>query len=74
MDKALPKNSMDIPQISKQPLPEPKRFPHCCLSISSSLITYLASLLPKKPTFTVSLGSRSGLLGHGPANMAPRRG
>ncbi|KAK4866396.1 hypothetical protein LT330_008328 [Penicillium expansum] len=53
---------MDISQISKQLVPAPKRFPDCCLGISSTLITYLASLLPKKPEFTISIGSGSGLL------------
>ncbi|CAI7607785.1 unnamed protein product [Penicillium glandicola] len=53
---------MDISQISEQLSPEPKRFPDCCLAISSTLITYLASLLPRKPKFTISIGSGSGLL------------
>ncbi|KAJ5669258.1 hypothetical protein N7462_010328 [Penicillium macrosclerotiorum] len=53
---------MDISQLSKQLSPLPKRFPDCCLAISTSLIVYLASLLPKNPGFTVSIGSGSGLL------------
>jgi hypothetical protein len=53
---------MDISQISKQLSPAPKRFPDCCLAISSTLVSYLASLLPKKPAFTLSIGSGSGLL------------
>jgi hypothetical protein len=32
------------------------------LGISKTLITYLISILPKKPAFTVSVGSGSGLL------------
>lgn len=53
---------MDIDQISNQLSESPQRFPGCCLGISSTLITYLVSILPKKPTFTVSIGSGSGLL------------
>lgn len=55
-------SSMDICQISNQLSESPQRFPGCCLGISSTLITYLVSTLPKKPTFTVSVGSGSGLL------------
>lgn len=53
---------MNISQISKQLLLEPKRFPDCCLAISSTLVAYLTSILPKKPAFTISIGSGSGLL------------
>lgn len=53
---------MAIPQISTQLSPSPKAFPTCCLSISSTLTSRLASLLPPKPSFTVSIGSGSGLL------------
>jgi hypothetical protein len=53
---------MDISQISNQLSSSPKRFPDCCLGISSTLITHLAALLPKKPGFTISIGSGSGLL------------
>ncbi|PLB46219.1 hypothetical protein P170DRAFT_439873 [Aspergillus steynii IBT 23096] len=53
---------MDISQISTQLSPTPKAFPNCCLSISRTLTSHLASLLPKKPSFTVSIGSGSGLL------------
>lgn len=53
---------MDVSQISSQLEPSPKRFPDCCLAISSTLISYLGSILPKKPAFTISVGSGSGLL------------
>lgn len=53
---------MDISQISNQLGSSPKRFPDCCLAISSTLITHLGSILPKKPEFTLSVGSGSGLL------------
>lgn len=53
---------MDVSQISKQLSQSPKRFPDCCLGISSPLIAYLVSILPTKPKFTVSVGSGSGLL------------
>ncbi|KAJ5141235.1 hypothetical protein N7476_009022 [Penicillium atrosanguineum] len=53
---------MDISQISDQLDPSPKRFPDCCLGISSTLLTYLGSNLPKTPAFTLSVGSGSGLL------------
>ncbi|CAG8923939.1 unnamed protein product [Penicillium salamii] len=52
---------MEIPQ-SNQLSPSPQRFPDCCLGISSTLLDHLISILPKKPTFTVSVGSGSGLL------------
>ncbi|KAJ5872745.1 uncharacterized protein N7529_005098 [Penicillium soppii] len=53
---------MSITQISKRLSSSPQRFPDCCLGISSTLIAHLSSILPKKPTFTVSVGSGSGLL------------
>ncbi|KAJ5458429.1 hypothetical protein N7475_009817 [Penicillium sp. IBT 31633x] len=53
---------MDLSQISDQLLPSPKRFADCCLGISSTLITGITALLPKKPGFTISIGSGSGLL------------
>jgi hypothetical protein len=53
---------MDISQISDELSPSPKRFPDCCLGISSTLIAHLISILPKKPSFTLSVGSGSGLL------------
>ncbi|KAJ5751733.1 hypothetical protein N7520_008650 [Penicillium odoratum] len=40
----------------------PTRFPDCCLAISSTLISSIVSLLPKKPAFTLSIGSGSGFL------------
>ncbi|CAG8362635.1 unnamed protein product [Penicillium salamii] len=52
---------MEIPQ-SNQLSPSPQRFPDCCLGISSTLLDHLISILPQKPTFTVSVGSGSGLL------------
>jgi hypothetical protein len=53
---------MDISQIPNQLDSSPKRFPDCCLAISNTLITHLGSILPKKPAFTLSIGSGSGLL------------
>lgn len=53
---------MDLSQISSQLSSSPNRFPDCCLSISCTLITTLTNLLPKKPAFTLSIGSGSGLL------------
>ncbi|KAF9890678.1 hypothetical protein FE257_005544 [Aspergillus nanangensis] len=53
---------MDISQISDKLSPSPQLFPHCCLSLSATLTAHLASLLPTKPAFTVSVGSGSGLL------------
>ncbi|KAI9927495.1 hypothetical protein ASPWEDRAFT_118965 [Aspergillus wentii DTO 134E9] len=53
---------MDISQISTQLSPSPRNFPGCCLAISHTLTTYLSSLLPQKPAFTLSIGSGSGLL------------
>lgn len=40
----------------------PTRFPNCCLAISTTVIAGIATLLPKKPGFTLSIGSGSGLL------------
>ncbi|KAJ5896340.1 uncharacterized protein N7473_005739 [Penicillium subrubescens] len=53
---------MDLTQISSQLSSSPSRFPDCCLSISTNLLTTLTTLLPKKPAFTLSIGSGSGLL------------
>jgi hypothetical protein len=53
---------MDLSHISTQLEPTPKRFPDCCLGISNTLITHLASILPENPDFTISIGSGSGLL------------
>ena len=41
---------------------EPKHHPDCCLSISTTLLDYLARLLPKSPATILSIGSGSGLL------------
>ncbi|KAJ5176091.1 uncharacterized protein N7482_001968 [Penicillium canariense] len=53
---------MDISQISSQLSSSPKRFSDCCLAISNTFVTNLIHLLPKKPAFTLSIGSGSGLL------------
>lgn len=53
---------MDTLQISCQLSSSPRAFPNCCLAISSTLIEKLASILPNKPGFTISIGSGSGLL------------
>lgn len=49
-------------------------FPDCCLTISKTVITSLISLLPKKPAFTLSIGSGQGLLesliSHGDENVS----
>lgn len=55
-------SNMDISQISNQLSPLSKRSLECCLAISSTLITHLTSLLPKKPAFALSVGSGTGLL------------
>ncbi|PWY82003.1 hypothetical protein BO70DRAFT_396293 [Aspergillus heteromorphus CBS 117.55] len=53
---------MDIPAISDQLSPAPQAFPDCCLGLSSTLIAHLASRLPPRPQFTLSVGCGSGLL------------
>ncbi|KAG2419985.1 hypothetical protein HFD88_004782 [Aspergillus terreus] len=53
---------MDLSPIIDRLSPSPEMFPDCCLAISRTLITYLASILPQKPGFTISIGSGSGLL------------
>jgi hypothetical protein len=53
---------MDLTQLSSQLSSSPSRFPDCCLSISTNLLTTLTNLLPKRPAFTLSIGSGSGLL------------
>ncbi|PKY00011.1 hypothetical protein P168DRAFT_285535 [Aspergillus campestris IBT 28561] len=40
----------------------PKLLPGCCLAISNRLLTYMTSILPKQPAFTISVGSGCGLL------------
>ncbi|KAL2818326.1 hypothetical protein BJX63DRAFT_429258 [Aspergillus granulosus] len=49
---------MSLPLLSQTPA----LYPHCCLSLSTPLLTHLASLLPAHPHFTLSIGSGSGLL------------
>ncbi|KAJ0425713.1 hypothetical protein BJY00DRAFT_307856 [Aspergillus carlsbadensis] len=49
---------MTLPPLSQTP----NLFPNCCLSLSTPLLTHLASLLPTNPHFTLSIGSGSGLL------------
>lgn len=53
---------MDISKLSSRLSSTPTRFPGCCLSISTTLLTTLTNLLPKRPAFTLSIGSGSGLL------------
>ncbi|PTU20460.1 hypothetical protein P175DRAFT_0492817 [Aspergillus ochraceoroseus IBT 24754] len=53
---------MDISLLSNQISTSPRTFPDCCLAISSILVTRLATLLPSKPAFAISVGSGSGLL------------
>ncbi|KAJ5485173.1 hypothetical protein N7539_005161 [Penicillium diatomitis] len=53
---------MEIPQITSKLSTRPVQFPDCCLSISTTLLHTLASLLPRQPGFTLSIGSGSGLL------------
>ncbi|KAK1145555.1 hypothetical protein N8T08_004113 [Aspergillus melleus] len=53
---------MDISETFTQLSPTPTAFPNCCLSISTTLLSHLASLLPQTPSFTISIGSGSGLL------------
>ncbi|KAJ5584024.1 uncharacterized protein N7459_003824 [Penicillium hispanicum] len=53
---------MELCQISHQLSSSPKRFSDCCLAISNTLIAQLAAILPKKPKFTLSVGSGSGFL------------
>ena len=53
---------MDVSNIANQLSLSPTRFSDCCLAISSTLIISIVSLLPKKPAFTLSIGSGSGLL------------
>ncbi|RAH69867.1 uncharacterized protein BO66DRAFT_323899 [Aspergillus aculeatinus CBS 121060] len=53
---------MDLPQISGHLSPTPHAYPTCCLALSSTLVTYLGTILPAHPGFTLSIGSGSGLL------------
>jgi hypothetical protein len=49
---------MTLPSLTENPT----LYPNCCLSLSTPLLTHLASLLPEQPHFTLSIGSGSGLL------------
>ncbi|KAL2833537.1 hypothetical protein BJY01DRAFT_93112 [Aspergillus pseudoustus] len=49
---------MSLPSLTQTPT----LYPNCCLSLSTPLLTYLASILPSQPHFTLSIGSGSGLL------------
>lgn len=40
----------------------PKYYADCCASLSSVLISTIAQVLPPKPSYTVSIGSGSGIL------------
>ncbi|KAJ5266712.1 hypothetical protein N7478_009520 [Penicillium angulare] len=53
---------MDVTQMISELSSSPTRFPDCCLAISRTFITSLISILPKKPAFTLSIGSGQGLL------------
>ncbi|KAL4917798.1 hypothetical protein BDW62DRAFT_201354 [Aspergillus aurantiobrunneus] len=53
---------MDVPQVSALLSTSPTAFPNCCLALSLPLLDHLASLLPKTPEFTLSVGSGPGLL------------
>ncbi|KAJ5179194.1 hypothetical protein N7492_002404 [Penicillium capsulatum] len=53
---------MDISHTSDQLSSSTKRFPDCCVALSTTVIAGLASLLPRNPAFTLSVGSGSGLL------------
>lgn len=53
---------METPQISSNLSASPTALPNCCLALSTPLLNHLASILPKTPDFTLSIGSGSGLL------------
>lgn len=53
---------MDISHLSNRLSSSPRQFPDCCVAISNNVVAGLASLLPKEPNFTLSVGSGSGLL------------
>lgn len=53
---------MDLPNLSAEPTSPPECYSDCCLALSDQLIQSIALLLPKKPQFTLSVGSGSGLL------------
>jgi hypothetical protein len=40
----------------------PTRHPHCCASLSLTLLSHLDAILPAPPRLTLSIGSGSGLL------------
>ncbi|KAE8131687.1 hypothetical protein BDV38DRAFT_288477 [Aspergillus pseudotamarii] len=51
-----------LQRLTTQLTTTPQAFPTCCLSLSTPLLETLAALLPKKPNYTLSIGSGSGLL------------
>ncbi|KAJ5094535.1 hypothetical protein N7456_010396 [Penicillium angulare] len=53
---------MDVTQMINELSSSSTLFPDCCLAVSKTVITSLISLLPKKPAFTLSIGSGQGLL------------
>ncbi|OJJ63894.1 hypothetical protein ASPSYDRAFT_38560 [Aspergillus sydowii CBS 593.65] len=53
---------METPQISSDLSVSPTALPNCCLALSTPFLNHLASILPKTPDFTISIGSGSGLL------------
>jgi hypothetical protein len=42
--------------------PTPATYPGCCLALSTTLLTNLHALLPKRPNIVLSVGSGTGLL------------
>lgn len=40
----------------------PIHHPHCCASLSSTLVSRILQFLPPRPSFTISIGSGTGLL------------
>ncbi|KAL3463259.1 hypothetical protein BJX64DRAFT_287514 [Aspergillus heterothallicus] len=49
---------MSLPSLSQ----DPALYPNCCLSLSTPLVTHLASILPQHPHISLSIGSGAGLL------------
>lgn len=47
-----------LPHLTTMPL----HHPDCCASLSSTLISNILRFLPPKPSFTISIGSGTGLL------------
>lgn len=42
--------------------PTPFLLPDCCASLSSPLVSQILRVLPRRPSFTISIGSGTGLL------------